>query len=116
MTGREFFIEKIDELLKDCPDFFGQTKDAEKAIDFFNSMKEGKTTGQMTEKGKTFLSFMQENKDKFNNQFKAADIAEGLGVVPRSVAGSMRKLVNDGYIKKIGEKPNVYSLNLDEEE
>ena len=56
------------------------------------------------------------NKDKFNNQFKAADIAEGLGVVPRSVAGSMRKLVNDGYIKKIGEKPNVYSLNLDEEE
>lgn len=110
MTNKECFIEKMDKLFEDCADLFGQDEAAEKAMSFYESLKSGKTVGGMTEKGQMFLTFMQENKEQFDNRFKAADIAEGVGVAAKSVAGSMRKLVADGYVKKTGDKPSIYSL------
>ena len=38
------------------------------------------------------------------------DIAEGVFISSRSVAGSMRKLVNDGYVDKLSGEPAIYSL------
>lgn len=110
MTNREAFMEKMNKLFDECPDLFGQDEVAEQAMEFYNTMKNGKSAGGMTENGQKILSYMQENKDECNNQFKAADIAEGIGVATRSVGGSIRKLITDGYVKKIGEKPVIYAL------
>jgi predicted transcriptional regulator len=53
---------------------------------------------------------MQDNKDKYNNIFKSKEIAEGLFVSSRSVSGSMRKIITDGYVVKAGSDPVCYSL------
>ena len=51
-----------------------------------------------------------DNKDKYNNVFKAKDVAEIMFCSSRSVSGSMRKLVTDGFVDKAGTDPTVYSL------
>ena len=53
---------------------------------------------------------MQENKDTYNNIFKAKEIGEGMGITSRTAGGAMRKLVTDGYLEKMGENPVSYSL------
>lgn len=112
MTNRDCFIKKIDELLNDCPDFFGQTEEAEKALAYFQSMKleAPKKSVEITENGAKILKFMQENWEKRNNIFKASEIAEGLFTSGKSVSGSMRKLVADGYTEKLGKDPVVYAI------
>ena len=113
MTNKECFIKKIDELLNDCPDFFGQTDESEKALTYFHELKSGKVTKgskEITETGMKILQFMQENFDKRKNIFKATDVAEGLFTSGKSVSGSMRKLVSDEYVSKVGKDPVVYSL------
>lgn len=112
MTNRDCFIKKIDELLNDCPDFFGQTDEAEKALAYFKSMKleTPKKSVEITENGAKILKFMQENWEKRNNIFKASEIAEGLFTSGKSVSGSMRKLVADGYTEKLGKDPVVYAI------
>ena len=42
--------------------------------------------------------------------WKAKDIAEELFVNSRKVSGAMRKLVNDGFVEKLGKEPVVYEL------
>lgn len=112
MSNREIFIKKIEELLHDCPDFFGQTEEAEKALAYFEELKAGKggNSKEITENGLKVLQFMQENWQKYNNVFKAKEIAEGLFTSGRSVSGSMRKLVSDGYVDKIGKDPVAYAI------
>ena len=67
---------------------------------------------KFTENGKLVLQYMKDNKDNYNNLFKAKEIGEGLGISSRTASGAMRKLVTDGYIEKIGESPVVYSLTV----
>ena len=112
MSNREYFIKKMDELFYDCPDLFGQTEEAEKAMAYYEELKAGKGNGskEITENGLKVLQFMQENWQKYNNVFKAKDIAEGLFTSGRSVSGSMRKLVTDGYVDKLGKDPVVYAI------
>ena len=43
------------------------------------------------------LKYMQEN-------------ADGLFISSRTVSGSIRKLVTDGYVEKIGQDPVIYTL------
>lgn len=114
MLGKEKFIEVINETLKDCPDFFGQSEEAEAAVEYFHSLRDGKST-TITENGQRILSYMQDNYNKYNNIFKAKDIGEGLGISSRSVTGSIRGLVNLGLVTKEGKNPVMYSLVFDEE-
>ena len=51
---------------------------------------------------------MQEHPD--TNTWKSKDIAEGLFISSRSVSGSIRKLVNDGFVEKVGQDPTIYSI------
>ena len=53
---------------------------------------------------------MQENLESMNNVFTSKEIAEGLFTSGRSISGSMRKLVNDEYVEKIGTNPVQYAL------
>ena len=64
----------------------------------------------MTENGQKILSWMQNNVDTMSNVFTSKEAAEALFTSGRSVAGSMRKLVADGYVEKIGKDPVQYAL------
>ena len=44
-----------------------------------------------------------------SNMFTSKSIANGLSISSRSVAGSMRKLVTEGFVSKSGE-PAVYRI------
>ena len=113
MTKREAFIQIVD-------DFFDKAVlagvddeyDLDAALEFFNDFKNNKVknSGTMTENGKKLLSWMQENVDSMSNLFTSKEIAEGLFTSGRSVSGSMRKLVSDGYVEKIGNNPVQYAL------
>lgn len=62
---------------------------------------------EITENGKTVLKYLQGSTEITH---KSRDIAEGLFVSSRMVSGSLRKLVNDGFVEKIGDSPAIYSL------
>lgn len=61
----------------------------------------------LTDNGKLVLGFMQKSTSA---SFKAKDIAEELFISSRSVSGSLRKLVNDGFAEKIGADPVIYVI------
>lgn len=61
-----------------------------------------------TDNGKLILQFLQGHQE--TPMWKSRDIAEGLFIGSRSVSGAMRKLVDDGYVEKVGQDPVVYAL------
>ena len=82
------------------------------AHDFWNALLASKDDErpQFTENGKLVLTYLQENKDTYNNLFKAKDVGEGMGISSRTVSGAMRKLVTDGFVEKVGTNPTIYSI------
>lgn len=114
MTKKENFIEEVKAAINGLEngEMTPETYFSSDALDYWNGLQatgdEGKV--KFTENGKLVLKYMQENKEAYNNLFKAKDIGEGMGISSRTVSGTMRKLVNDGYCEKIGENPIVYSL------
>ena len=82
----------------------------ENLIEYWDKFK-GKTDSEkplFTENGKNILTFLQEHSDTLT--WKAKDIAEGLFISSRSVSGGIRKLVNDGFVEKVGQDPTIYSI------
>ena len=53
------------------------------------------------------------NYKKYNNILTSKIIGEGLFMGSRSVSGSIRKLISDGYVEKVGSNPVTYSLTND---
>lgn len=108
MSKKEKFIEEITKLLQDSPENFLSSD----ALDFWNGLNASGDTDRplFTENGKLVLGYMQNNKDTYNNLFKAKDIGEGLGISSRTASGAMRKLVTDSFVEKVGTAPIVYSL------
>ena len=106
MSDKEKFIKMVEELISNI-----DVSEYPNEMRYFESLKEDKSEGGLTENGQKILSFMQENKEKYNNLFKAKDIGEGLGISSKAVSGSMRKLVKDCYINKVGKEPVIYKLN-----
>lgn len=114
MTKKEAFIKIIQTEIFDRTDIYAENypDEYELAASFWEDFKDGKVknSGAMTENGKKLLSWMQENVDTMTNLFTSKEAAEALFTSGRSIAGSMRKLVNDGYVKKTGKDPVQYSL------
>ena len=108
MSKKEKFIEEITKLLQDTPENFLSAD----ALDFWNSLQVSENGGKpkFTDNGKLILNFLKENKETYRNLFKAKEVGEGVGISSRAASGAMRKLVNDGYIEKLGENPVVYAL------
>ena len=108
MSKKEKFIEEIFKLMQDAPENFLSPD----ALDFWNGLQISGDVDKpkFTENGKLVLQYMKDNKDNYNNLFKAKEIGEGLGISSRTASGAMRKLVTDGYIEKIGDTPVIYSL------
>ena len=112
MTKKEAFINFVNYFFEDSDVRFEKDDEFQLAKEFFEDLKSNKikNSGAMTENGKKILSWTQENVDTMNNIFTSKEIAEALFTSGRSVAGSMRKLVNDGYFEKVGKDPVQYNL------
>lgn len=114
MSKKEAFLkivkaeifDRADIYTENYPDIFSD------ALDYFNGMSVSgdNSKPKFTENGKLVLHFLKDNKDKYNNLFKAKDIGEGLGISSRTASGAMRKLVTDGYVEKVGTDPIVYAI------
>lgn len=110
MSKKEIFIEMVEKAIKDMDtDEYCKYKEAIEYFEMFKAVKETEKP-KFTENGKKVLQFMKDNKDKYNNMFKAKEIGEGLFMSSRGAGGALRKLVTDGYAEKIGENPVVYTL------
>ena len=113
MTKREKFIEFVEHMMTQMNFSASELEEHKEAIDFFASLKA--TTAEQekplfTEKGKIIFQFMKDNKETYNNMFKAKDIGEKLAISSRGAAATIRKLITDGYVEKFGDEPVVYSL------
>lgn len=62
-----------------------------------------------TDNGKLVMEYLQ-GLPEGCPAMKAKDIAEALFASSRTVSGSMRKLVNDGFVEKIGQDPVMYLI------
>ena len=104
--SKKIFIQEIGDLI-DNEDI----QLSPEALEYFEELKSKKSSsGEMTENGKKILMFIQDNYDKYNNVLKAKDIGEGLSISGHSVSGSIRKLITDGYVEKIGKDPVSYGI------
>ena len=111
MSKKEKFIEEVKRAINKTgnavEDWF-----SEDALDFWNGlqMSGDNSKPKFTENGKLVLRYLKDNKDTYNNLFKAKDVGEGLGISSRTASGAMRKLVTDGYVEKVGADPVVYAI------
>lgn len=114
MSKKEKFIETVETLFRknDMITFCGSEEYYNDVITYFTALKGSadKEKPAFTETGKEVLKYMQDNREINNNLFNAKGIAAGLDKASRSVAGSMKKLITDGYVEKLGENPCSYSL------
>lgn len=113
MSKKDNFIEEITQLLQDAPENFL----SEDALDYWNGLQMGGSDKpQFTDNGKIILQYIKDNKEQYNNLFKAKDIGEGLGISSRTASGALRKLVSDGFVEKIESSPVVYAITKAGEE
>ena len=82
-------------------------EDMDKLINMLKGRNGSKT---FTENGLKIFKCMRENEQKYINVFKAKEIGELLFMTPRSVSGSMKKLIADGFVEKVGTNPVAYGL------
>lgn len=108
MTKKEIFINEIKAIMVEPP----ESVLSPDALDFWNGLNATGDTEKpaFTENGKLVLKYMQDNKEIYNNLFKAKDVGEGLSISSRTVSGALRKLVNDQFVEKVGTNPTIYSL------
>lgn len=111
MNKKDMFVAMVEELVaggKVDPIKHGD------ALAYFEAFKSSVDSSakkaKFTDNGKLILQYMRDNIDETQNMFKARVVAEGIFISSRSVSGSMRKLVTDGYVEKIGADPIIYSL------
>ena len=79
-------------------------------LEYWNEFKteKVKNTG-FTANGKMILTFMKNNYETASS-FSAKMLADALMVSTRTISGSIRKLVNDGYVRKISGNPVEYQI------
>lgn len=110
MNKKDKFIKVLEDLFSsmDIVTFCGE--DYEDVMTYFEALKvqEENNKPKFTDNGKLILGYMKEHQNE--KMWKAKDIAEGLVASPKMVSGAIRKLVTDGYVEKLGEKPSVYAL------
>lgn len=106
MTKQEIFINEIELAIEKG------LKLSEDAEAYFQTLKDSKAKPavELTENGIRILAYMQEAAEDYDNSFSAKNIGEGIGISGRSVSGSMRKLISEGFTEKASTNPVTYSL------
>ena len=107
MNSRESFVNKMKEIIEK----YNVELTNEEAA-YLRALEEDKSAPKegFTKNGKIILEYMQNHYNEYDNVFKAKNIGEAIEMTGRSVSGSIRKLITDGYVEKIGKDPVVYSL------
>lgn len=111
MTKKDAFIKLVQNEIFECDnpslwqDQYGETYELAKSY-----WEEFKKSTELTTQGKQILLWMKNNKENLSNVFTSKEIAEALFTSGRVIAGSMRKLVTDGYVEKEGKNPVQYHL------
>lgn len=105
------FIETVEKLFEIVKYDEGKTIDfsiPEEALDFFEDYKKAKSEGSQpfTEKGIVVMKALYE----VNDWITATALGEIIGKNGRSVSGTMKKLVEDGYVEKKEGKPASYHI------
>ena len=105
---KQEFLDFLNALMEAAPDVAEKlmTDNIQAYIDVLKDVKEEKPA--VTENGQKILKYLQENPDV--RTWKAKDLADKMGIASRGVAGTLRKLVNDGYCEKISTNPVVYTI------
>lgn len=101
------FVEFVNALIAAAPEVANKlmTDEVKAYLDALTDTKNDKP--EITDNGKLILKYIQENPAP---TYKAKDIADGLYSSSRAVSGAMRKLVNDGFLEKIGDNPCFYAV------
>lgn len=102
MSNKQEFIEFVEKFVTDMPE------GAQKYFEAMKSVPE-KEKPMFTDGGKQILKYLQDDCGVGTN-ITAKEIGGNLGVSSRSVSGSIRKLVTDGYVEKVSTDPVVYAL------
>lgn len=105
---KEKFIDMIKSLME-MGTAQGMTYDPD-ALKFWEMLQVSNDTTKplFTDKGKELMLFLQSKEN--GSYFTAKQIADELFTTSRSVSGSIRGLVTDGYVEKISLNPTVYQL------
>ena len=100
---KNVFIETVENLFNAYP----MNVPAE-ALEFFEDYKRGKSSNrkEITEKGIAIILTLREN----HEWITAKALGEIMDVSGRSVSGSMKKLVEDGYVDKRAGTPSAYKI------
>ena len=106
MTKKEAFINYVEALMEET-----KLPINDDAFDYWNALKnkQEKEKPLITENGRKILQYLVENFEE-KDSYYAKEIAAGLGINPKAVAGSMRKLVENGFVEKLGQDPASYAL------
>ena len=105
---KQEFIDFVNALMEAAPDVVAEKMTDNVKLYFDSLIGNTENKPDLTDNGKVILQHMQENVDTVT--WKSRDIAEGIGISSRGVAGTLRKMVNDGFVEKMGENPAVYTL------
>lgn len=107
MNKCEKFLDYFDSLVKDVNELPREVKE------FYDILRSTQDTYKekpaFTETGVKILSFLKSLEG--SKGMKSNEIAEQMGLAPKTVSGSIRKLVNDGYVEKFGKSPVVYNIS-----
>ena len=105
MTLKEEFIKYVEAMMENSSVVMN-----EYAQKYWEALKVETSSDKpiLTDDGKNILRYLREHLE--TTLWKSREIAEGLEISSRKVSGSMRKLVSDGFIEKIGKDPAIYTL------
>lgn len=114
MKNKENFIKLVEYALS-CmevhPVLDGTMTDEEyqAGLKFLQEFKEEEKEVKLTDNGKSIINYMKSTyTDK--NKYTANSIGSEIFLSGRSVSGSIRKLVSEGLVEKIGVDPVTYAL------
>ena len=104
---KQEFLNFLNALMEASPDLTNtlMTDSIKSYIDALSSTNTEKP--EITDNGKQILKYLQEVNTP---ALKARDIAEGLFISSRAVSGTIRKLVTDSFVEKVGQDPAIYTI------
>ena len=104
---KQEFINFVNALMESSPELTEKlmTDDIKNYLMALSEAEESKS--EITDNGKIILKHLQSVEVK---PYKSKDIANEIYMSSGAVSGSLRKLVNDQFVEKIGKDPTFYTI------
>lgn len=108
MSKKQEFIKFVEALIAGQEEPIEMNAEVAEYWEAFKTTNSENEKSAVTDNGKLIIKFLQDHAD--TKMWKAKDMAEEMMVTSRKISGSMRKLVTDGYVERLGQDPIVYAL------